>query len=142
MDTLPRSATIDETLFVVDYNTTGASTDDGLGQYIIGTFTAAASTQKIELNSVVPQLNAIQLRIISKSVIGVDSLCGTVSDGTRMTLSWIAVSGTTYRVTATTNLMTGPWVELTNEIAGTAGSVSVTNAMTEAQRFYRVYLEE
>jgi hypothetical protein len=67
MDSKPRSATISNTTFVVDYNTTGASTDDGLGQYIIGTFTAVGTTQDIELETVVIQLNAIQLRDVTSS---------------------------------------------------------------------------
>jgi hypothetical protein len=62
MDSIPRMATIAGTSFVVDYNTAGSNTNDGVGQSMIGTFTADASTQSIELLSAAPQLNAIQLR--------------------------------------------------------------------------------
>jgi hypothetical protein len=68
MDSTPRSATIADTSYGIDYNTEGANTNDGLGQYIIGTFTAIGTTQEINLTSVVPQLNAIQLRLISDSI--------------------------------------------------------------------------
>lgn len=64
MDTVPRLATIVGTSTVVDYNTAGASTNAGLGQYIIGTFTADATTQTFGLTSNARQLNAIQLRAV------------------------------------------------------------------------------
>ncbi|MDF7809242.1 Ig-like domain-containing protein [Pontiellaceae bacterium B12219] len=82
MDSKPRSATIAGTSNVVDYNTAGASTSDGLGQYIIGTFIADATTQTIELDTIVPQLNAMQLRVLS----GTDSCLDTYS-------VWIASYG-------------------------------------------------
>jgi hypothetical protein len=67
MDSTPRSATITDTSYAVDYNTAGASTNDGLGQYIIGTFTAVGTMQDIALETAVPQLNAIQLRQMPSS---------------------------------------------------------------------------
>lgn len=63
METVPRETTIDGTSIVVDYNTTGANTDAGLGQYITGSFTADAATQNFSFTSGARQLNAIQLRL-------------------------------------------------------------------------------
>jgi hypothetical protein len=142
MDSKPRIATITNTSYVVDYNTAGASTHDGLGQYIIGTFTAQGPTQGIKLITVVPQLNAIQLRKISEPALIGDTISGALLNGTNMTLSWTTASGTTYGVEATTNLMTGSWVDITNGIAGNDELIFVTNGITERQQFFRVYLEE
>ncbi|MGJ8672701.1 PEP-CTERM sorting domain-containing protein [Rubritalea sp.] len=64
MDTIPRQATIEGTSIVVDYNTAGASTNAGLGQFITGTFTADAETQTFTYTSNARQLNAIQLRAV------------------------------------------------------------------------------
>ncbi|WP_372798675.1 Ig-like domain-containing protein, partial [Pontiella sp.] len=44
-----------------------------------------------------------------------------------MTLSWTAVSGAGYRVMTTTNLVRGPWIEVTHGIYGNDEPVSVTN---------------
>ena len=49
----------------VDYNTAGASTNAGLGQFVIGTFTADAATQDFSFSSNARQLNAIQLRAVA-----------------------------------------------------------------------------
>ena len=71
MDTVPRELTILEsdgvTLsdVVVDYNTVGASTNAGLGQFVIGTFTADEATQDFIFTSDARQLNALQLRTVA-----------------------------------------------------------------------------
>lgn len=65
-----------------------------------------------------------------------------VSNGTHIALSWEAVSAVSYRIVATTNLVDGPWVEVTNGIAGNNDRVTITNAMNQEQRFFRVDLEE
>jgi len=62
-ETVPRSLTITGPGTVVDYNTAGANTDAGLGQYITGSFTADAVTQDFSFTSGARQLNAIQLRL-------------------------------------------------------------------------------
>jgi hypothetical protein len=142
MDSTPRSATITDTSYVVDYNTAGASTNDGLGQYILGTFTAVGTTQDIELETVVPQLNAIQLRMISGSVSIGDIISGVLLDGTNMTISWTADSRVTYGIESTTNLVNGPWINVTNDIVGNDGPITVTNGITQGQQFFRIYRDE
>jgi hypothetical protein len=141
MDSKPRMATISESSMVVDYNTEGANTNDGLGQFIIGRFIANESTMDIELITIVPQLNAIQLRIIPEEASHI-AVSGAVLDGASMTISWVAASGATYGVEAATNLMTGPWVDMTNGIFGRDHLISITNRLTEGQQFFRVYAEE
>jgi hypothetical protein len=141
MESKPRTATIAETSVVVDYNTAGANTNDGLGQSIAGTFTATQSSMVIVLNSVVPQLNAIQLRLISEPE-SLGNIYGSMSGGTNMTLSWTTVSGSSYAVEATTNLITGPWIDITNGITGSDELIAITNSMKQGQQFFRVYLEE
>jgi hypothetical protein len=64
------------------------------------------------------------------------------SGGTGMVLRWQAQSGASYGVMATTNLVDGPWVEMTNGIAGDDNLISVTNALVEDRQFLRVYLED
>jgi hypothetical protein len=59
-----------------------------------------------------------------------------------MILSWTAASGASYSITATTNLVTGPWVEVANGIYGNDDSVSVTNLVAEDSLFYRVYRDQ
>ncbi|MDF7826515.1 Ig-like domain-containing protein [Pontiellaceae bacterium B12227] len=59
-------------------------------------------------------------------------------DAGQMTLSWTAGSGISYCVLATTNLVDGPWVEVTNGISGNDDLVSVTNALLEGQQFFRI----
>jgi dienelactone hydrolase len=142
MDSKPRTATITETSVVVDYNTAGANTNDGLGQSISGTFTANQSTMNIELNTVVPQLNAIQLRIMSEPVPIGDTISGALLDGTNMTISWTAASGATYGVEAATNLMADSWVDITNGISGLDQLISITNGLAEGQQFFRIFRAE
>jgi hypothetical protein len=142
MESKPRTATISDTSIVVDYNTAGASTNDGLGQFLIGTFTANASTVDIGLSTQAPQLNAIQLRLISEPASVVDSLRVAISGEGALSLSWTASFGVTYGVEATTNLLTGPWTDLANGLSGKDNLISITNRLTEVQQFFRVYLEE
>jgi hypothetical protein len=80
---------------------------------------------------------------VSSLAISVDDFGGAVvSDGTRMALSWRTVSGATYGVKATTNLVTGSWTNIATGISGAGELISVTNSMTEGQQFFRVFLEE
>jgi hypothetical protein len=67
---------------------------------------------------------------------------GSQPGGADMVLSWLAQSGASYGVTATTNLADGPWIEMTNGISGNDELISVTNSITGAQQFFHVYLEE
>jgi hypothetical protein len=59
-----------------------------------------------------------------------------------MTLSWTAVDGATYRIMATTNLIEGLWVEMTNGISGSAGLISVTNVTSGSRQFFRIDYED
>uniref|UniRef100_UPI0035617991 hypothetical protein n=1 Tax=Pontiella sp. TaxID=2837462 RepID=UPI0035617991 len=59
-----------------------------------------------------------------------------------MTLSWTAVSGAGYRVMTTTNLVRGPWIEVTHGIYGNDEPVSVTNAVSAGPQFFRIDYEQ
>jgi hypothetical protein len=70
------------------------------------------------------------------------SLNGAVTDGNALALSWSTVSGATYGVAMSTNLVSGPWTNVLTGISGDGIPVSITNDPTADQQFFRVYLEE
>jgi hypothetical protein len=87
--------------------------------------------------------NIILKGFVAASKTPVDGIEGVVlSGGGEVAITWSAFAGNSYGVMATTNLVDGSWVEITNGISGHNAPVSVTNAITERQRFFRVYLEE
>ncbi len=62
--------------------------------------------------------------------------------GTGMVLSWPGQSGASYGVMAATNLVEGPWIQMTNGMTGNDELISLTNRISGGQQFYHVYLEE
>jgi hypothetical protein len=88
-------------------------------------------------------ISGFQIVANPAAVEAVADLEGTVvSGGTHVVLSWTATSRQNYSVMATTNLMTGSWIELTNEVAGSDGELTVTNAVAGAQQFFRIDLKK
>ncbi|MDF7826520.1 Ig-like domain-containing protein [Pontiellaceae bacterium B12227] len=72
----------------------------------------------------------------------VDFGIGALSGGTNVVLSWQAESGSSYGVKATTNLVTGPWVNVATNVAGMDGVLVITNTPAEDQQYFQVYCEE
>jgi hypothetical protein len=64
-----------------------------------------------------------------------------ISGGAGVTLHWMAVSGESYGVKSTTNLVTGSWINVTNGVSGNDDLISITNVISGDQQFFRVYLE-
>jgi hypothetical protein len=65
-----------------------------------------------------------------------------VSSGAGMALSWTAESGVSYIVSATTNLVAGPLINVSTNVAGADGTLSVTNDIADDQQFFRIDLGE
>ncbi len=77
--------------------------------------------------------------VVAAPVVG-DFEIGVVSGS--LTLSWPAVSGASYGVMATTNLVDGPWTNILTGVAGLDGVLSVTNTPTEDRQYFRAYVED
>lgn len=68
-------------------------------------------------------------------------IAGIVPGGGGYVVSFASSSNKLYRVETTTDLVAGTWTEVANGIAGTGGTILVTNsAAVVEQRFYRVRL--
>jgi hypothetical protein len=65
-----------------------------------------------------------------------------ISSGAEMALSWTAESGVSYILSATTNLVAGPWINVSTNIAGANGTLSVTNDIIKDQQFFRINLKK
>jgi hypothetical protein len=65
-----------------------------------------------------------------------------VAGESAVAFSWTTVSGASYGVEATSDLVYGTWSKILTGIDGINGVLSVTNNITEDQQFFRVYLEE
>lgn len=64
---------------------------------------------------------------------------GLLSGSDEIVISWMSSNAASYAVETTTNLVTGPWVDVSTDIIGSGGSMSVTDAVDNAAAFYRVY---
>jgi uncharacterized delta-60 repeat protein len=64
---------------------------------------------------------------------------GGVSNGNFL-LQWTAITGRTYRVQFTSNLISGNWSNLVPDILAVSNTASMTDPLTNPQRFYRVSL--
>jgi hypothetical protein len=75
----------------------------------------------------------------SSNLLRVNSASKTGSD---VTISFGSVLGMNYRVEYNSDLVSGPWLVLTNDITGTGGVLPIIdpNAASITQRFYRVRL--
>jgi hypothetical protein len=62
--------------------------------------------------------------------------------GADVRLSFPSVAGKTYRVEARTDMAAGSWVILADQVAGTGGTIQITDpgAATLAKRFYRIVI--
>jgi hypothetical protein len=113
--------------------------DVTLDEGVSGVFTLAASQNGGDN----PTIAGVTFDVIQDGETPIESfVIGSIVGGTEVALSWMSAGGESYGVESTTNLVEGPWVEITNGISGNDAVVSVTNALTEQQQFYRVYLEE
>ncbi|MDF7825995.1 PKD domain-containing protein [Pontiellaceae bacterium B12227] len=81
---------------------------------------------------------AIEAALFGATIDGVGAEVS--SDATDMVLNWQAQPGAPYGVMATTNLVDGPWIDVTNGITA-EDLVSVTNTVSGEQQFFRVYIE-
>jgi hypothetical protein len=63
-----------------------------------------------------------------------------IMSGDTSFLTWGSTNGMTYSVLGTTNLVDGPWVEVTNGIPGTGSDVWVDLPATSGQQFFKVRL--
>jgi hypothetical protein len=54
--------------------------------------------------------------------------------------NWTAISGLTYQVQYSTNGGATNWTNLGNPITASSSSVSISDAVTNTQQFYRVVL--
>jgi hypothetical protein len=61
--------------------------------------------------------------------------------GTNLVLRWQAVTGKTYDILSTTNLISGVWTTLASGIPGTAPESAYTHATGAATSFFRIKLE-
>jgi hypothetical protein len=61
--------------------------------------------------------------------------------GNSISLSWSGQSGQTYQVQCTTNLAPADWVKLGSSIPGTNGTMTVSDGIGAAQKFYRVEVQ-
>ena len=61
--------------------------------------------------------------------------------GGDVVLSWDGISNVTYAVESTANLTPVDWNDVTNNIPGVDGTVSVTTEVLSATEFYRAYVE-
>ena len=70
---------------------------DGVGQFVIGTFTATTANQSFALNGGIyaPQINAIQLRDITGAQLPPTGLVATAVSSSQINLSWNASPGAT-----------------------------------------------
>jgi hypothetical protein len=59
----------------------------------------------------------------------------------KVALSWTAVTGASYGVEATDNLVIGTWTSIASGLSGN-GLLSITNDVTADQQFFRAYLED
>jgi hypothetical protein len=60
----------------------------------------------------------------------------------RLALLWPSGTGLFYRVETTTNLVEGSWYPVQTNVAGTGGTVSYTESISEPGRFFRIILNE
>ena len=58
--------------------------------------------------------------------------------GSNAVISFSTVSSQTYDVQRATNLPAGPWSTIASNVAGTGGSLTVTNPALQPRQFYRV----
>jgi len=63
---------------------------------------------------------------------------GALRNGNTLELTWQTRAGRVYRVEATDDLANPNWQPVTGDLPATGDSLSVTNAMTGAQRFFRI----
>ncbi|MGP8200327.1 MAG: hypothetical protein ACLQU4_12595 [Limisphaerales bacterium] len=80
-------------------------------------------------------LDALSLQLITPV------LRNTAVTAQSFTLTWNALSGQKYQVQCSTNLWATNWNNLGNPITATNWSVSVSEAVTNTQRFFRVSLQ-
>jgi hypothetical protein len=65
-----------------------------------------------------------------------------LADGTEVTISWQGQSGASYTLEAANALVGSSWIEIETGVEGPSGILSVTNAITADQQFFRVRLED
>jgi hypothetical protein len=128
------------------FDGTDPSTDIGMVFFDViidegasGTFTLAASQNGGDN----PTIAGVTFDVIQGVETPIKSfVIGSIVSSTEVALSWMAVDGESYGVESTTNLVDGPWIEMTNGISGNDAMISITNSILDKQVFYRVYLEE
>jgi hypothetical protein len=88
-------------------------------------------------------INGFQIVANGPLVTSIDDFgVGVVAGESAVAFSWTTVSGASYGVEATSDLVYGTWSKILTGIDGINGVLSVTNNITEDQQFFRVYLEE
>ncbi len=66
-------------------------------------------------------------------------ITGANVNGSQFTLSWQTVPGQTYQIEYKDDLTSPTWISSGSSLAGTGGTLSVTNDITQsAQRFFRI----
>ena len=81
-----------------------------------------------------------QLPFLEITVVPISQITSLVIVGPDVKISFTTTNGVSYAVEDNSNLVTGSWSTLTNNIPGTGGIVTITDSGAAAlpQRFYRV----
>lgn len=78
------------------------------------------------------------IRVLNASITEINPVEMFILDAARVRLSWEAESVGTYAVQTRTNLVTGSWSNLVENVAGINGILSITTTPVSARAYYRI----
>lgn len=129
--------------WTADQRTSGVFDFDTEGSLGIGGWLAENGSYAQQMNGNIDDVSIYDEAIVPliPTIDEIDDVSVEVVGGTNVVLSWMGDSVGTYTVQYKTNLVSGAWSNLVENISGVDALMSVTNSVSGAHVFYRTTAE-